>query len=128
MAVQNAKQLRVYEKAYELAMKIFRLSQQFPAEERYSLTSQIRRSSRSVCLNLCEAWAKRRYEAHFISKLTDCDGEINETETALDFAHDCNYLPTNEHQALVMECQRVGRMLGAMINDPEGFLLTKRVE
>ena len=127
MAVQNAKQLRVYARAYDLAMTIFKLSKQFPAEEKYSLTSQIRRSSRSVCLNLCEAWAKRRYEAHFLSKLTDCDGEINETETALDFAHDCGYLPVAEHQRLVLECQGIGRMLGAMILDPEGFLLPKHL-
>lgn len=126
MAVQNAKQLRVYIKAYELAMTIFRLTKQFPTDEKYSLTSQIRRSSRSVCLNLCEAWAKRRYEAHFISKLTDCDGEINETETALDFAHDCGYLSAEMHQGLVKVCQEVGRMLGAMILEPTGFLLPKR--
>jgi four helix bundle protein len=92
------------------------------------LTSQIRRSSRSVCLNLCEAWAKRKYAAHFVSKLTDCDGEINETETALDLAFDCGYLSASDHQALVMECQGVGRMLGAMILDPERFLLPKQAK
>ena len=74
MRLNSAKDLEVYKKAYDLAMKIFRLSKKFPDEERFALTSQIRRSSRSVCLNLREAWAKRRYEAHFISKLTDCDG------------------------------------------------------
>lgn len=127
MAVQNAKQLRVYARAYDLAMTIFQLTKSFPSDEKYSLTSQIRRSSRSVCLNLCEAWAKRRYEAHFLSKLTDCDGEINETETALDFAHDSGYLPAAEHQRLVMECQGIGRMLGAIILDPEGFLIPKHL-
>jgi four helix bundle protein len=125
MAVQNAKQLRVYVRAYDLAMNDFRLTQKFPADEKFSLTSQVRRSSRSVCLNLCEAWAKRRYEAHFLSKLTDCDGEINETETALDFAHDCGYLSTADHQGLVVECQGIGKMLGAMIQDPQGFLVPK---
>jgi four helix bundle protein len=70
-------------------MEIFVLSRSFPSDEKYGLTSQIRRSSRSVCLNLREAWAKRRYEAHFISKLTDCDGETNETDSSLDFARDC---------------------------------------
>ena len=86
MAVQNAKQLTVYIKSYELAMQIFKLTKNFPPEERYALTSQIRRSSRSVSLNLREAWAKRRFPAHFISKLTDCDGEMNETDSSLDFA------------------------------------------
>ena len=75
MAVQDVTELTVYRKAYELAMRIFEASKHFPPEERYALTGQIRRSSRSVCMNLREAWAKRRYEAHFISKLTDCDGE-----------------------------------------------------
>ncbi len=73
MRINTAKELIVYQKAYELAMQIFEVSKAFPVEEKYALTSQIRRSSRSVCLNLREAWAKRRYEAHFISKLTDCD-------------------------------------------------------
>ena len=75
MQINSAKDLKVYKAAYELAMRVFEVSKKFPAEERFALTSQIRRSSRSVCLNLREAWAKRRYEAYFISKLTDCDGE-----------------------------------------------------
>ena len=74
MAVQNIKEMMVYQKAYRLAMQAFEISKRFPAEERYALTGQLRHSSRSVCLNLREAWAKRRYEAHFVSKLTDCDG------------------------------------------------------
>ena len=76
MQINSAKDLKVYKAAYELAMRIFELSKSFPPEEKFALTSQIRRSSRSVCLNLREAWAKRRYEAHFVNKLTDCDGEI----------------------------------------------------
>jgi len=84
MRICSAKALIVYQKAYQLAMAVFDASKVFPAEERYSLTSQIRRSSRSVCLNLREAWAKRRYEAHFISKLTDCDGENGETDSSFD--------------------------------------------
>ena len=79
MAVQSAKELMVYKKAYALAMQVFEVSKRFPVEERFALTGQIRRSSRSVCNNLREAWAKRRYEAHFVSKLTDCDGENSET-------------------------------------------------
>ena len=74
MSVRSAKELEVYQMAYQLAMRIFKISTNFPADERYALTSQIRRSSRSVAMNLREAWAKRRYEAHFVSKLTDCDG------------------------------------------------------
>lgn len=85
MKLNSAKDLEVYRRAYALAMRVFNLSQKFPPEERYALTGQIRRSSRSTCLNLREAWAKRRYEAHFLSKLTDCDGENSETDSSLDF-------------------------------------------
>ena len=92
MKLNSAKDLEVYKKAYKLAMAVFELSKGFPAEERFALTGQIRRSSRSVCLNLREAWAKRRYEAHFVSKLTDCDGENSETDSSLDFARDCGYV------------------------------------
>jgi four helix bundle protein len=98
MIIRSAKDLDVYRKAYELAMLIFRATCRFPPEERYGLTGQIRRSSRSVCLNLREAWAKRRYAAHFLSKLTDCDGENGETDSSLDFAKDCNYLSPDEHK------------------------------
>jgi len=100
---RSAKDLIVYQKAYGLAMKIFELSKRFPPEERYALTSQIRRSSRSVSMNLREAWAKRRYEAHFISKLTDCDAENSETDTSLDFARDCGYVSNEEHRELVAQ-------------------------
>lgn len=123
MAVQSIKQMHVYAKSYVLAMRIFDLSKRFPPEERFALTSQIRRSSRSVCLNLREAWAKRRFEAHFVSKLTDCDGEINETDTALDFAKDCGYLDSGNHLQLVRECNEVRKMLGAMLLKPAPFLL-----
>jgi four helix bundle protein len=123
MAVQSAKELTVYSKAYDLAMRIFEISKTFPAEERYALTSQIRRSSRSVSMNLREAWSKRRYEAHFISKLTDCDGECNETDTSLDFAKDCGYITTEQHEILTELNREVGRMLGSMISLPEPFLL-----
>jgi four helix bundle protein len=107
-------------------MLIFRVSQRFPAEERYALTSQIRRSSRSVCMNLREAWAKRRYEAHFISKLTDCDGENSETDTSLNFAKDCGYLSADEYQDLTVRCAEIGRMLGSMIQNPAPFLTLPR--
>ncbi len=122
MQIKSAKDLIVYQKAYRLAMEIFRLSKGFPPEEKYSLTDQIRRSSRSVCTNIREAWAKRRYEAHFVSKLTDSDGENGETDTWLDFATDCGYLPKAD-QRLQRECCEVGAMLGSMINDPSSFIL-----
>src|SRR3954447_9696369 len=96
--IKSAKDLAVYQLAYALAMQVFEISKSFPPEERFALTSQIRRSSRSVCLNLREAWAKRRYEAHFVSKLTDCDGEASETDSSLDFAKDCEYISDAVHK------------------------------
>ena len=122
MQINSAKDLTVYKKAYELAMRIFAVSKTFPAEERFALTSQIRRSSRSVCLNLREAWAKRRYKAHFVSKLTDCDGENSETDSSLDFARDCCYITTELHEELTSLCLEVGKMLGRMIRSPRAFL------
>jgi four helix bundle protein len=123
MKINSAKELMVYSKAYQLAMEVFDLSGKFPPEERYALTCQIRRSSRSVCLNLREAWAKRRYEAHFISKLTDCDGENSETDSSLDFAKDCGNITEVQHTKLSDLNREVGRMLGSMINNPEQFLI-----
>src|SRR4028118_77293 len=108
MKVTTAKELEVYKLAYGVAMAIFKMSQHFPVEEKFALTSQIRRSSRSVCLNLREAWAKRRYEAHFISKLTDCDGENEETDSSLDFALSGGYISADEHRALTSACAEVG--------------------
>jgi four helix bundle protein len=98
------------------------VSKSFPIEERFGLTGQVRRSSRSVCLNLREAWAKRRYEAHFISKLTDCDGENSETDSSLDFARDCRYITSEIHNELASLCLEVGKMLGSMIKAPGTFL------
>jgi four helix bundle protein len=123
MKIQSAKDLIVYQKAYSLAMDIFHITKRFPPEERFALVSQIRRSSRSVCLNLRETWAKRRYEAHFVSKLTDCDGESNETDTALDFAKDCGFITPQEHSRLVAICSEVRCILGAMLINPSPFLL-----
>lgn len=124
MMIGSAKDLEVYKKAYSLAMQVYHISKQFPADERYALTDQIRTSSRSVAMNLREAWAKRRYEAHFVSKLTDCDGENSETETALDFALECGYIGEEMHRELVSQNREVGRMLGAMIKNPTPFLST----
>jgi four helix bundle protein len=124
MRINSAKDLDVYRKAYDLAMTIFEASRHFPPEEKYALTSQIRRSSRSVCLNLREAWAKRRYEAHFISKLTDCDGENSETDSSVDFAKDCGYITVDQHAEMTLLCAEIGRMLGSMIKNPTPFLIT----
>ena len=123
MQIKSAKELIVYQQAYQLAMRVFKISRTFLPEERFALTGQIRRCSRSVCQNLREAWAKRRYEAHFVSKLTDCDGENGETDTCLDFAKDCAYITEQEHAELTSQCQEVGKMLGSMINNPTSFLL-----
>jgi four helix bundle protein len=124
MSVHSAKELQVYQKSFALANRVFELSKRFPREEAFSLTSQIRLSSRSVCLNLREAWAKRRYRAHFVSKLSDCDGENSETDTALDFARTCGYVNEEEHALLVAMCCEIGRMLGSMIQNPDPFLLS----
>ncbi len=125
MAVQNVKELTVYKKAYQQAMDFFEVSKRFPHEERYALTSQGRRASRSVCQNLREAWAKRRYEAHFVSKLTDCDGENSETDTCWDFARDCGYVSPEEHAKMTARNREVGKMLGAMIKSPKKILLSR---
>ena len=122
MQINSAKDLNVYKKAYALSMEVFRLSKSWPPEERYSLTDQIRRSSRSVCANLREAWAKRRYKAHFLSKLTDSDGENGETDTWLDYARDCGYITDGQHAGLTSEVASIGAMLGSMLNNPTPFL------
>jgi four helix bundle protein len=121
MRIGSAKDLTVYKVAYKLAMEIFELTKTFPPEERYALTGQIRRSSRSVCLNLREAWAKRRYEAHFLSKLTDSDGENSETDSSLDFARACGYISKEQHEHLTSRCGEIGRMLGGMMKKPASF-------
>ncbi len=123
MEIRSERDLRVFQLAYKFAMEIFEISKSFPPEERFALTGQIRRSSRSVCMNLGEAWAKRRYELHFVSKLTDCDGENNETGTSLLFARDCGYLHPDVASHILEENREIGRMLGAMIKNPHSFLL-----
>nr|WP_313887634.1 four helix bundle protein [Nodosilinea sp. LEGE 07088] len=105
--------LEVYQLAFDAAMRIFELSKQFPVEERYSLTDQIRRSSRSVCANLAEAWRKRRYEAAFVAKLTDCQAEAAETQTWIAFAVKCNYLSGEDGKAL---SERYNPILGKLVN------------
>jgi len=126
MQINSAKDLKVYKAAYELAMRIFEVTKTFPPEGKFALTGQIRRSSRSVCLNLRETWAKRRYEAYFISKLSDCDGENSETDSSLDFARDCMYISSQQHVNLVALCEEIEKMLGSMIKNPGVFLLPNR--
>jgi four helix bundle protein len=103
-------------------MRIFQVTKRFPAEDRYALTGQLRRSSRSPCRSLREAWAKRRYETHFVSKLTDADAENGETDTSSDMARDSGYITDAEHAEMTAQCAQIGRMLGAMIQSPEKFL------
>jgi four helix bundle protein len=104
-------------------MRIFDLTKSFPTEEKFALISQIRRSSRSMCLNLREAWTKRRYEAHFVTKLTDCGGGNSETDSSLDFARDCGYLSDSQHEELTDVNRKIGRLLGSMLQNPAPFLL-----
>ena len=113
--------LVVYEKARELSKRIFILTRDFPKEEMYALTDQIRRSSRSIGAQIAEAWAKRRYERHLISKLTDADGEQNETQHWIEVASDCGYLDQNQAYALLSNCQEIGRLLGGMIAKSASF-------
>ena len=115
------KELLAYQKAYELAMKVFHISKRFPSEEKYSLTDQIRRSSRSVPSNIAEAWRKRRYPKHFISKLTDSLAEESEIEVWLDYSKDLKYIGKEEHDYFIAKYDEVARMLVSMIDNPDKF-------
>lgn len=117
----GVKSLRVYKEAYALAMLIFNITKSFPKEEQYALTDQVRRSSRSVCANLSEGYRKRVYPKHFTSKLTDCDAELAETMTWIDFSFDCNYISIEIHNELNQKVVQIGSMLGKMISNPEKF-------
>lgn len=119
-------ELEVYKKAFNCAMEIFELSKKFPREETYSLTDQIRRSSRSVCANLAEAWRKRRYEAAFISKLTECEGEAAETQTWIEFAVAGGYLDKVVARKLYEQYDEILITFVSMINHSESWILTKR--
>ena len=113
--------LIVYKKAFELSMQIFQLTKNFPRDEVFGLTSQIRRSSRSVCANVGEGYRKRRYEAHFISKLTDADMENTETQIWLEFAEACGYITTQIRNELYTQTQEIGKLLNYMLRNPEKF-------
>ena len=115
------KELLAYQKAFSLAMEIYKLSKSFPNEEKYSLTDQIRRSSRSVCANMAEAYRKRRHVNHFISKLTDCDGENSETIVWLDFSLECSYISNEVHIDLTTKSKEIGKLINYMINNTDKF-------
>lgn len=120
--LKGHRDLKVYQLAYKLAMDIFNASRSFPKEERYSLTDQICRSSRSVAANIAEGFRKRQYPKMFVSKLADADGEAAETQVWLDFARDCRYMSPKLHDELVKGYEEVGRMPGTMISMPEKFM------
>ena len=119
--VRHFKDLEVYQRQRMLAKEVFALSKCFPREEQYSLTDQLRRSSRSIGAQIAEAWAKRLYPKHFISKLTDADGEQMETQHWLIEAEDCKYLTEHDSKRLLGICEEIGRMLGSMIRKAESF-------
>jgi four helix bundle protein len=117
--IADFRELRVYKAAFTAAMRIFQLSKSWPAEERYSLTGQIRRRSRSVCANTAEGWRKRRYQAAFVSKVSDADTEAGETLVWLDFAKDCGYLSPEHWQELTESYNHICAQLVTMINQSE---------
>jgi four helix bundle protein len=122
--IVSHRDLEVYLKAMAAAMEIFELSKLFPKEETYSLTDQIRRSSRSVCANLAEAWRKRRYEKAFTSKLSDVESEAAETQVWLEFSVRCGYLQREDGRRLYITYEEIIRTVVGMINHPETWLLT----
>jgi four helix bundle protein len=124
--IENHTDLQVYQKAFDAAMQIFELSKSFPKEETYSLTDQVRRSSRSVCANLAEGWRKRRYQAMFISKLADAEGEAAETQVWLEFAVKCQYMKRGEAATLYGTYREVIGMLVSMINQPEKWVIRRK--
>ncbi len=119
--MSNYKDLKVYQKAFDLAMEIFRESKSFPKEETYSLTDQIRRSSRSVSVNVGEGYRKRQYQKHFVAKVSDADMENTETSIWLDFALACEYIDNELHKRLQSQNEEIGRLLGHMLNNPEKY-------
>ena len=115
--------LEVYQEAFRLQQQVFELSKAWPDEERYALTDQIRRSSRSIGANLAESWAKRRYPAHFLNKLTDANGELQETFHRLTTASACGYVSVTDQARLTDQAHLIGRQLGTMIANHESFCL-----
>ena len=124
--ISSYKELRVYQAAMDAAMRIFQISKQFPAEERFSLTDQIRRASRSVCSNIGESWRKRRYQAAFISKLSDSETEAEETRVWLEFSYRCGYISKSEAEDLDARYDHILAQLVLMIDRPEQWLIAPR--
>ena len=123
--IRSFRELKVWQKAMDVAMHVFALSQKFPVEERYSLTDQVRRSSRSVPANISEAWRKRRYPAAFVSKLNDAEGEAAETQTHIELALRCRYLTDDQAKALDQACEEVLAMLTEMAAHPEQWTIRR---
>jgi len=118
---KSFRDLVVYQKARELVQEIFEVTAAFPREETFALTDQMRRSSRAIGANIAEAWAKRRYERHFLSKLTDADGEQQETQHWIETAADCGYLTEQQATSLIRRCEEIGRLLGGMMAKADLF-------
>ncbi|PTX91288.1 four helix bundle protein [Opitutus sp. ER46] len=121
--IRHFTDLRVWQRAYELGLQVFEVSRRWPVEERFALTDQVRRSARSVSACIAEAWGKRRYEAHFVSKLTDADTELLETENWLMFARAHQYLPPEGFDSLYSLMREIGPGLGAMMRNPSPFII-----
>ena len=119
--VKSYRELKVYKLAREVSLEVFLLTKIFPSKEKYSLTDQIRRSSRSVGAQIAEAWGKRRYENHFISKLTDADSEQLETQHWIEIAEESGYLSKQNREVLIDKCEQVGKMIYAMIDKSSSF-------
>lgn len=124
--ITSHRQLRVYEKAFDAAIQIYEATKTFPREEMYSLSDQIRRSSRSVCMNLAEAWRKRRYQAAFIAKLSDAEGEAAETQVSLEFSVHHGYMDVEVARTLYREYDEIIGTIVGMINHPETWIIQKR--
>jgi len=124
--IKSYKELRVYQNAMEAAMEIFQISKSFPIEEKYSMVDQIRRSSRSVCANIAEAWRKRRYEAAFIAKLSDAESEACETQVWIDFADKCNYIDRVKRDKLESAYDQIIGQLVRMIDEADKWVIRKK--
>lgn len=115
------RELKAYQKSFKLAMEIFEITKTFPLDEKYSLTDQIRRSSRSVCANIGEAYRKRIYVKHFVSKLSDSDAENTETQVWLDFSLSCKYITKEKYSDLLLKSEEIGKLINYMMNNSEKF-------
>lgn len=125
-SIRSHRDLDVYRRAFAVAMDIYERTRSFPEHERFGLTSQIRRSSRSVCSNLCEAWRKRRYDAAFVAKLSDAEAEAAETQSHLEFCVACKYVTADEARQWYSTYNGILRTLVGMINNPQTWTMRKR--